>query len=161
MECRFEEKAASSNQRLKAEGKTGRYIAFSLMPSSACWRCLHMCLEPGKKNCNHSKKRKMDQVLVPEEMVVLNQHWVHSIAQQSLWILGAFVSWDHSFVKWKPGSGGTWDVRFHGGFRSLRSGIYIIWTLIAKYIFSDSIGLSGSFCVFSRIFCLVFRKYLR
>ena len=44
-----------------------------------------MCLEPGKEiNCNHSKKRKMDQVLVPEEMVVLNQHWVHSIARYSL-----------------------------------------------------------------------------
>lgn len=82
MECRFEEKAASSNQGLKAEGKTGRYVTFSLMPSSACWRCLHVCLEPGKEiNCNHSKKRKMDQVLVPEEMVVLNQRWVHSVAQ--------------------------------------------------------------------------------
>lgn len=79
MECRFKERVAGSNQSFKAEGKTRRLIAFPLMPSSACWNCSFICLELGKKiNYNHGKKRKMDQVLAPEGMVVLSQHWVLS-----------------------------------------------------------------------------------
>ena len=78
MECRFKERVAGSNQSFKAEGKTRRLIAFPLMLSSACWSCLFICLEPGKDNYNHGKKRKMDQVLAPERMVVLSQHWVLS-----------------------------------------------------------------------------------
>ena len=127
MECRFEEKAASSNQSLKAEGKTGRYIAFSLMPSSACWRCLHMCLEPGKEiNCNHSKKRKMDCLSTRrdgcfESALGAFYSAIEPVNLSSIWVL-------RSFCKMK-----AWIWRYLGcqvswGFQrsSLRSGVYII-----------------------------------
>lgn len=70
MQCRFKEKVAGSSQGLNPEVETRRFTEFHPVPSSACWSCLHMYLEPGKEmNCNPSKNRKMDQVLAPEGMV--------------------------------------------------------------------------------------------
>lgn len=68
MECRYKEKIAGSNQSLKVEGKTHRFLVVPLVPSSVCRGCSHVWSPNEISNSNHSKKRKVDQVSAPEGM---------------------------------------------------------------------------------------------
>lgn len=79
MECRYKEKIAGSNQSLKVEGKTHRFLVVPLVPSSVCRGCSHMFGALMRlATVTTARNEKWTKSQHQKGCLVLSQHWVLS-----------------------------------------------------------------------------------